>query len=280
MGGFDEQRGLFLVITMVTLVCTHHCFAAAVNGEGLVEMATSPLFPDGSSGARFLGALLADATCGRRDSSKCTPPPNRPPPPPSCNGGSFNRNCPKWRNSWFSGQSLSLRRPCVYLLLLFVLLRRSLSYFRLIKILMFWKLICGFADCYNLNKYPNLLFIVPLWCWTRLPILIENSKNMYVNRDIGFRQCALFLFHPFSPSLIQLFSPLPHPCFQHQTPFAPCSQWLEFWSKNRGGRKVRRLNLGLQGRGKEVVSGKKNETWQRKRKLIGGKFWLSRSSIL
>ncbi|KAG8485369.1 hypothetical protein CXB51_021807 [Gossypium anomalum] len=71
----------------------------AVNDEGLVEMETNLLFPDGSSEASFLGALRADSTCGRSGSDKCTPgPPNHQIPPPPCGGGSFNRNCGKGRN--------------------------------------------------------------------------------------------------------------------------------------------------------------------------------------
>ncbi|TYG56482.1 hypothetical protein ES288_D08G067200v1 [Gossypium darwinii] len=93
MGGYNEKRGLFLVIVMLMLMCTNHCFAAAVKDEGLVEMETSLLFPDGSSEASFLGALRADSTCGRRGSNKCTPGSNQPIPPPPCGGGSFNRNC-------------------------------------------------------------------------------------------------------------------------------------------------------------------------------------------
>ncbi|PPS05227.1 hypothetical protein GOBAR_AA15430 [Gossypium barbadense] len=76
MGGYNEKR-------------------AAVNDEGLVEMETNLLFPDGSSEASFLGALRADSTCGRRGSDKCTPGSNQPIPPPPCGGGSFNRNCRK-----------------------------------------------------------------------------------------------------------------------------------------------------------------------------------------
>ncbi|KAG8485370.1 hypothetical protein CXB51_021755 [Gossypium anomalum] len=97
MGGYNEKRGLFLVIVMLmlVLVCTNHCFAAAVNDEGLVEMETSPLFPDGSSEASLLGALRADSSCGRSGSDKCTPGSNQPIPPPPCGGGSFNRNCRK-----------------------------------------------------------------------------------------------------------------------------------------------------------------------------------------
>ncbi|TYJ21392.1 hypothetical protein E1A91_A08G061300v1 [Gossypium mustelinum] len=85
MGGYNEKRGLFLVVVMLMLVCTNHCFAAAVNDEGLVEMETNLLFTDGSSEASFLGS----------GSDKCTPGPNQPIPPPPCGGGSFNRNCRK-----------------------------------------------------------------------------------------------------------------------------------------------------------------------------------------